>query len=59
MNVQKKVLLKILREKNKETNFDGNVGGVQLKGFTGTIKVKVEEKMIISGNCLWIDGERE
>ena len=53
------MLSKTLREEKNETDCDGNVCGGELKGFTGTIKVKVEEKMIISGNCLWIDGERE
>ena len=35
---------------------NGGLFGVQVKELTRSIKVKVDEKMIRSGECLWIDG---
>ena len=36
-------------------DLNGGLFGVQVKELTGTIKDEGDEKMIRSGDCLWID----
>ena len=50
------MLSKTLREEKNETDCDGDVCGVQMKELTRIIKVRVDEKMICRGDCLWMNG---